>query len=373
MPKKMLLAMTVFFFIALLILAIGHLPIYLSIVKFFNIIDPIGKRIAAYSILGLMLSIFVSTILIRNYDNLATRLFYHLSSSWMGIASFLFAFSVLAWSAVYIQIMLDKEPSYRFYAWLMVILTIAYTAYGTYNFRALSVKQITVPIKGLPAVWRAARAVQISDIHLGVTNGRERVQEIADKINAINPDIVFITGDLFDGFGDDLRNSLMPLTEIHPRFGAYYVFGNHEIYLGPDKVRELIEGRHIKLLENEVAEIAGMQIAGLAFARDGQKIDIQPALKKLDPDKPSIALFHAPVQTEEIKKAGVNLQLSGHTHKGQLWPFNYITYLIFKGRDYGLFTDGDYSLYTSSGTGVWGPPMRTSGKSEIVEIRFVDK
>jgi len=135
-----------------------------------------------------------------------------------------------------------------------------------------------------------------------------------------------------------------------------------------DKALRAIRKTRIRPLLDERMELNGLRIIGSAFPERWQKKDLGPVLKDLDLSKPNILLIHAPTQVETARKAGIALQLSGHTHNGQMFPLKLFTSLIFKGYDYGLHRQGDFSIYTSSGAGTWGPPMRLGSRSEIVVL-----
>jgi len=153
--------------------------------------------------------------------------------------------------------------------------------------------------------------------------------------------------------------------------GVYFVTGNHEVYLGVENAKEALESVNVKVLDNEMVDIDGLQIVGISFSKMFGVEDLKQkilGIKNYDPNEASILLYHSPQGIEDAKAAGIDLQLSGHTHKGQMIPFPFITSAIFGKYYYGLTTEGNYSIYTSSGVGTWGPMMRTSGKSEIVVV-----
>jgi hypothetical protein len=192
-----------------------------------------------------------------------------------------------------------------------------------------------------------------------------------EKVNLLKPDAVFITGDLFDGMDGNFDNVSDALNQIQAPDGIYFVTGNHETYFGLDKVNKILAQTKIKVLNDDVVDVKGLQIIGTLFPGDGQSRDIETVIKN-NPNyvfgKPTILLHHAPTEIDQAKRLGVNLQLSGHTHKGQIFPFGYVTKLIYRGYDYGLHTEGDYNIYTTNGVGTWGPPMRTGNTPEIVDI-----
>jgi predicted MPP superfamily phosphohydrolase len=252
-----------------------------------------------------------------------------------------------------------------------ILASILYLIYGIWNAFTPMVTKINVSIGNLPDAWKGKKIVQISDVHLGHIFNASFMKDAAQKINALGPDIVVITGDLFDGTDGSLDSFTDSLNSINAPDGIYYVTGNHETYLGVEKVEAVLSKTKITMLQDEMRNVNGLQIVGINYPERMQSKNIGEIIKNMngfDSKKPSILLWHAPTQIENAKNAGISLQLSGHTHKGQLFPFRFITALVYKGYDYGYKKEGSFSIYTSSGLGGWGPPMRTEKRSEIVEI-----
>jgi predicted MPP superfamily phosphohydrolase len=219
------------------------------------------------------------------------------------------------------------------------------------------------------------------------------LRSVVEKVNALNPDLVVITGDLFDGAGGKLESFAEPLSTFDASMGVLFVAGNHEGYLGLAGPLAVVERAGIRILDDEVVDVDGLQIVGVSFPEFGMLNKSQSVARlaeRIDPDKPSILLYHTPTDVAEssdnraeqqtrtyfspdvefswAREFGIDLQLSGHTHEGQVFPFNYLTQRIFNGYHYGLHTVGDFSIYITSGTGTWGPPIRIGSQSEIVAI-----
>jgi hypothetical protein len=247
-------------------------------------------------------------------------------------------------------------------------LIVAAFAYCNANFP--EIKIINVKLKNLPEAWKTRRTVFISDIHLGAILRMSFLERVVGRIKELKPDILLIGGDLFDGGGSDLRALIEPINQLTPEFGCFMVTGNHETYIHHRSAVDAIESTRIRLLQDEIVELDGVQLVGIDYPRPGRNNNPEDVLKKLDRDKPTILLYHEPRRVALFKKYGVNLHLAGHTHRGQIWPFNYVTRLVYKGLDYGLHTDGDFNLYCSCGVGTWGPPFRAGSRSEIVLMRL---
>jgi hypothetical protein len=367
--------MFLFLFIVLVVLGTSHYFIYFSAVNFLNIVG-MGKAWLALVIALLPISFIVSSIFAHYYYNFFTKAFYFVSGLWLALAvNLILAFSaiwIIAGFAGFFHVSLNLKILF----WIGAIFSFIFMLYGIWSAYDIKIKNIDVEIKNLPAEWQNKKAVMISDVHLGYINGKDFLENVVNRINILNPDIIFIVGDLFDGLDGHLDDVVSPINELGAKNGIYFVTGNHENILGIEKAMEAIRKTKIKVLSDEMAVVDGMQILGISF--QGQ-IDTQdltktlPNIKGFNSAKPSVLLYHSPIQVEEMKKAGVSLYLAGHTHRGQFFPFEFITSLIYKGYDYGLRQEGDFSIYTSDGVGTWGPTVRTSQKPEIVLINFKSK
>ncbi|MGY4900848.1 metallophosphoesterase [Streptomyces sp. 900116325] len=248
--------------------------------------------------------------------------------------------------------------------------------YGTYGvLRGPRVKRVTVPLAKLPRSAHGFRIAVVSDIHLGPILGRAHTQRIVDTINRTQPDLIAVVGDLVDGTVADLGPAAEPLAGLTARHGAFFVTGNHEYFSGAaqwvDHVREL--GLHP--LENARVETAGFDLAGvndIAGESEGQGPDFKRALGDRDRARASVLLAHQPVVIDDAVAYGVDLQLSGHTHGGQLWPGNYLAELA-NPTVAGLERYGDTQLYVSRGAGAWGPPVRVGAPSDITVVQLASR
>jgi predicted MPP superfamily phosphohydrolase len=245
--------------------------------------------------------------------------------------------------------------------------------HGTYGvLRGPRVKRVTVPLAKLPRSAHGYRIAVVSDIHLGPTLGRDFCRRVVDTINSTQPDLIAVVGDLVDGSVKDLGPAAAPLARLRARHGSYFVTGNHEYYSGAAQwVREVRElGLHP--LENARTAMAGFDLAGVndvAGESEGHGPDFGRALGDRDTARAVVLLAHQPVQIHDAVKHGVDLQLSGHTHGGQLWPGNYIAELA-NPTVAGLERYGDTQLYVSRGAGAWGPPTRVGAPSDITVVEL---
>ncbi|OWY27555.1 metallophosphoesterase [Herbaspirillum robiniae] len=265
-------------------------------------------------------------------------------------------------------------------AWLVLALTAAATVVGFLNARrTASVVEVSVPIANLPRQLEGFTIVQISDIHVGPTIKRPYLQAIVDKVNALQPDVVAITGDLVDGSVRQLASHTAPLAEIRARHGAYFVTGNHEYYSNAHEWIDEVRRLGVTVLMNEHVvlrhEGAGLVLAGVTDYTAHQfdpahRSDPHAAIANAPAGSPRILLAHQPRTAIAAAEAGFDLQLSGHTHGGQFFPWNFFVPLQ---QPYvaGLKRLHKLWIYVSRGTGYWGPPKRLLAPSEITRVKLV--
>ncbi|MDT0543861.1 MULTISPECIES: metallophosphoesterase [Streptomyces] len=245
--------------------------------------------------------------------------------------------------------------------------------YGTYSvLRGPRLKRVTVPLAKLPRQAHGFRIAVVSDIHLGPILGRAHTRRIVETINRTNPDMIAVVGDLVDGSVADLGPAAEPLRELRARHGSYFVTGNHEYFSGAaqwvDHVREL----GLRPLENQRTELGGFDLAGVndvAGEDEGEGPDFKAALGDRDPARACVLLAHQPVVIHDAVDHGVDLQLSGHTHGGQMWPGNYVAELA-NPTAAGLDRYGDTQLYVTRGAGAWGPPVRVGAPPDVTVVEL---
>lgn len=368
----MTLNLLIFLSIFIVFLLTATLPVYFSF-AFFLKLQKLSKILLFSFLILSSLSFILSSSLIHRFDNFFTKSFYYLSSLWMGALAYLFFLSLLTLLFYYILSFssFNIKPSY--FAVAIMILTSLALVFSFLNARKPIIKSVEVEIKNLPEYWENKKIVHLSDIHLGAIHGEKYMNYIADKVNEIKPEIVLVTGDLFDGASDGLEASIKPINKINAPSGMYYITGNHEVYIGLERSLEIIDSTKLAHLSNRSISLNDLQIIGLDYPERGKSFSVGELFNSLDKEKPSILMTHEPIKIDYFKNTGINLQLAGHTHKGQMFPFGFVTKIIYKGYDYGLFTEGDYNLYTTNGTGTWGPPLRSILPSEIVEITLKRK
>jgi predicted MPP superfamily phosphohydrolase len=249
--------------------------------------------------------------------------------------------------------------------------------YGTYGvLRGPRVKRVTVPLAKLPRAAHGYRIAVVSDIHLGPILGRAHTQRIVDTINATQPDLVAVVGDLVDGSVANLGPAAEPLARLTARDGSFFVTGNHEYFSGADAWVDHVRELGLHPLRNDRVEIgAGFDLAGVddvAGESHGQGPDFVKALGDRDRARTAVLLAHQPIVIDDAVRHGVDLQLSGHTHGGQLWPGNLIAELA-NPTVAGLERYGDTQLYVTRGAGAWGPPVRVGAPSDITVVELASR
>jgi predicted MPP superfamily phosphohydrolase len=210
-------------------------------------------------------------------------------------------------------------------------------------------------------------------MHLGHVNGEGFARQVAAKARELDPAIIFIAGDLFDGSKVNAAQLVQPLFELKPPLGVFFVGGNHEEFGEAAEFESTLRAGGIRVLHNECVTVDGVHIVGIPYGRDSYPLHMRAFLEglRLKDNPPGILLNHVPNRLPIAEHAGVNLQLSGHTHGGgQIFPYNFITRRAFGKFTYGLQRFGEMQVYTSSGVGTWGPPMRVGTNPEIVLLTF---
>jgi len=302
---------------------------------------------------------------------------------WMGV--FFLSFCLLAFSDGLLWLLgagfgPDVEADPRAWARLraggVAGLTATAVALGLPGaLRVPGVKRVQVPLARWPAALDGFRIVQISDIHIGPILGRRFAARLTDAVNALEPDLIAVTGDLVDGLVDHLHEEVAPFAELRARHGTFFVCGNHDFYSGAGGWVERVEALGIRPLRNARVAIEHeggvFDLAGVDDYRGdwrlGSTQDLPAALAGRDPERPVVLLAHDPSTFAEAAAADVDLQLSGHTHGGQIWPFRWLVRLAIRWVE-GLHRVGASTLYVSRGTGFWGPPIRLLAPAEITEL-----
>lgn len=261
-----------------------------------------------------------------------------------------------------------------------VLASAGVSGFGMWSaFHPPVVNEVAVKLPGLPKALDGFSIVHLSDIHVGPVIRRRFMDELVRRCNALRPDLVCITGDLVDGHVASLAPAVSALSELKSRHGSYFVTGNHEYYWSDAAWAEALERMDVHVLRNRHVRIgdtaASFDLVGVDDWSAGkmgfsQGYDLAAATAGRDSERASVLLAHQPSNWKVAAREGMGLQLSGHTHGGQFFPFTLAVSAIWE-HDAGLFHEGGRHLYVSRGTGFWGPPLRVGAPPEIVRVTLL--
>jgi hypothetical protein len=314
----------------------------------------------------------VTTILGRRYSNLWLRLAYSSSAIWLGVLNFSFFAAGAAWIFSGLLALSSFPLDSKTIAGFFFAGVMLGSLYGLLNASWLRVTRVTVKLAGLPEAWRGSNVALVTDLHLGNVRGARFARRVVASLQQLQPEAIFLSGDVYDGSKANLEALIAPWREISAPAGIYFVTGNHEEFTDRTNFIKAVQSAGIRVLQNEKVEINGLQLAG-AHDREAVVSEmLRGILRRMDLDqkRPSILLSHRPSNLLIAEAEGVSLQLSGHTHGGQLWPWTWVAARVHGRFNHGLNRCGKMLVYTSNGAGTWGAPMRVGSKSEIVLIRL---
>jgi len=369
--------LVVFISIVQSILWLGHWFLYSTLASFFG--PPAASWAVKATLIFLSVSFVLASLLAWYSHHPLVRLFYTISAVWLGFASYVLWASLLSWIAYGVVWVAGIGVTPRAIACFFFAAAAAAGLYGIINAAWLRVTRVTVALPNLPEQWRGRVAALVSDTHLGhVRNGRF-IRRVVSKLAALKPDIVFLAGDLYDGTSGNFGKLAEPwkaLTSPHSPpavpHGVYYIAGNHEEFYSDAEFLGPLLKSGVRALDNEKVEVDGLQVVGIHY-RDATHPERYRELLRshcLDRNRASVLLLHAPVHLEVAEAEGISLQLSGHTHGGQFFPWTWIAGRVWGKFIHGLQHWGDLRVYVSYGAGTWGPPMRVGTTPEIVLITF---
>ncbi len=351
-----ILMMTIFLSVFLSVFFLMHFYVFWRFSQFFSI----ARNVWFFVVVAVFsLSYILFSALERTFSNVIVRVFYTISSVWVGIIFLLF-------SAMVVYDILKYIVKLSPFVWGIVILGVVgvVVLYAAIANMFVVVKTVEIPA----GVSKEVTLVQLSDVHVGTIRREEFLREIVEKTNALEPDVVLITGDLIDGGAKLEPEEFLPLNEI--KAPVFFVTGNHETYEGLENVTKMLSKTNMAVLRDEAKNFGELQIIGIDYSES--KNTVAEGLKKVNVSKSKVPvlMYHAPLGFEDAQKSGIKLMLSGHTHAGQIIPFNLLVRLQFR-YVHGLFENNGSYLYVSPGTGTWGPPMRLGSFNEITVIRLV--
>lgn len=300
--------------------------------------------------------------------------FFKMTQIWIGVIPFLFLF-LLVYELVKCFVDISKKKS----ALTILILSALVTGYGMYHARGYQVYQVDIPLKGLK---QEVKIFHIPDIHIGPFRGKKTMEALVSDIKVLEPDFVLINGDIVDGMVGLKHESFAPLKDI--TCPAYFTGGNHDAYVGRQKLQKILQQFGVKILDNEIVRIKGIQLIGLDYMNgDNEGYDPHASERKdtiksviptmlIDEKIPAVAVHHSPTGIKYLSQAGVDLLLAGHTHGGQMFPATLIAKMQFPYL-VGLSVYDKMNIYISQGVGTYGPPIRIGTEGEATLITLTQK
>jgi len=354
------------------LLFLVHITVYVTWTFFWG--APDGSRAVELRIALAILSVsFVAaSLLAHQYFNPLVRAAYTAASVWLGLVSFFFLAACASWIVYGAPLLFGVHVEKHALAAVCFGLGLFAGISAIVNAAWIRVVRVTVKLPNIPAAWRGRTAALVSDLHLGHVRNIGFLRRVVRKLSQLRPDILFIPGDMYDGTAVDLARLAKPWAEFSAPLGAYFITGNHEQFTSPKKYLDAVRQSGIRVLENEKIVLDGLQIVGVHYHDSTNVERFRSILRQaaLDRNVASILLVHNPNRLPVAAEVGISLQLSGHTHRGQFFPFTAIVSRLYGKYAYGLNHFGDLAVYTSCGVGTWGPPMRLGSKPEIVLIQF---
>jgi predicted MPP superfamily phosphohydrolase len=359
------------------ILFLGHWFLYSTWANFWG--PPFSSMAAKVIFVLLSVSFVLASLRAWYSHHFLVRLFYTISAVWLGLASYFLWAAVLCWIVLGLVRMAGLGWPSQYIADVLFGAALLTGVYGIVNAFLLRVTRVSLALPGLPESWRGRTGALVSDTHLGhVRNGRF-IRRLVSRLAALKPDVVFIAGDLYDGTSGDFEKLARPwqeLTSAHSPatvpHGVYYIAGNHEEFYSDAEYLGPLLGAGVRELNNEKVEVDGLQVVGVHYRDAAHPERYAEILRQagIDHARASILLLHAPVHLEIAEAAGVSLQLSGHTHGGQFFPYTWIAGRVWGKLLHGLQQWSNLRIFITYGAGTWGPPLRVGTKPEIVLFSF---
>jgi uncharacterized protein len=375
----------IFFVVALLVLGGAHYYVWARLVRDAGLPQPWG-RIATVAVAALFVALMSSFLVMRSLPRHVSGPVAWVGFTWLGVMFFLVLALGLSDLVKVIAVRghgsapADPERRQalaRLFGGAAALVGASASAFGVASaLSPVGVQRVRVVLDRLGRARSGYRIVQISDVHVGPTIGKGFIEDVVARINALQPDLVAITGDLVDGSVEELAAHVAPLAKLSAKDGVYFVTGNHEYYSGADAWIAHLGTLGVRVLRNEHVRVGGddgFDLAGIDDASshgNGHGPDLVRALAGRDASRACVLLAHQPKGIDRADALGVDLQLSGHTHGGQMVPWNFLVRLQ-QPFVAGLHKLARAQIYVSRGTGYWGPPMRVGAPAEITEIELV--
>jgi predicted MPP superfamily phosphohydrolase len=374
--------MIIFFLIVLTIYSLVNIYIFY---KGYNAIHILQNNRLIYAIAFFLLAVvfIAAKILESKHSSVISDILNIIGGFWLAFMLYGFLFFLMSdiiLLALKILRIISIENVFLFRKWSFIVTVIISSVLilaGFINAVIPVIKNYDIKINKPAGEIRTLRIAAVSDIHLGSIIRKRSIKKLSGMLKEMKPDIVLLLGDIVDGeIGPVLRDDLLQYFSCPETVdGLFAITGNHEYIGGANRTIPYIESKGIRVLKDEMVTLpGGIQLIG-RIDRDSrrfygkERLSLGELMKQADTSKPVILLDHQPFHLEESEKYGVDLELSGHTHNGQMWPLNYVTSMIFE-LSYGYLKKGDTNFIVSSGYGLWGPRVRSGSRSEVLLINI---
>ena len=354
------------------VLLLAHWFLYTTWTDFWAPPDPAGISGLQIALGLLSVSFVLASLLAWRSSHILVRILYKIAAVWLGTLTYCFLAACAAWITYGGARLFGLHPDRRELAIVLLAAALLVSLYSIVNAAWTRVRRVRVTLPNLPESWRGRVAALVTDTHLGHVRGPRFMRRIVTTLSGLQPDIVFIAGDMYDGTVARVRDLAQPWARLAAPLGAFFVLGNHEEFTDSAKYVDAVEHSGVRVLNNEKVTVDGLQIVGVHYRDSTNDDHFRSVLRRADVDREqaSILLTHAPDRLQIAEEEGFSLQLSGHTHGGQFFPFTWITSRIYGKFVHGLQRLGNLWVYVSYGAGTWGPPLRLGTTPEIVLIHF---
>ncbi|HTH93204.1 MAG TPA: metallophosphoesterase [Candidatus Paceibacterota bacterium] len=314
---------------------------------------------------------YMASLLLRRSSNVLHRTLYTILNIIAGIFFYLFL-GAIALGIIDTILFLSIHTAPLWIGWAMVCISVLASIIGFIQARIITVKRYSITLPHAPASWNGKTAVLVTDTHFGLVNYKKFSDMVVQKILSLKPDFVLHGGDFYDGPIVDTAPLVASWKKLTEEVLLFYTPGNHEAYGDYELFVNSLRQMGATVLDDKVAEYDGVQIAGTLYHSGRESKEVAEALAhmNLDSAKASILINHPPTSLPEASEANISLMVSGHTHRGQFWPFRYITRRVYKGYDYGVKAYKNMTVVTSNGVGTFGPPLRFLNSPEVVLLTF---
>lgn len=374
--------MLIFFSIVLLIYAIGNIYLYL---KGYNAIPALKANRAVYAAVFFSLAFIfiVAKVLESRHSSVITDILNIIGGFWLAFMLYGFIFFILS-DIIYLILkifgVLDTANAFLYRKWAFITtvsVSVTLILAGFINAVIPVVREYNINIDKKAGELRTFRIAAVSDIHLGSIIRKRSMRKLSGMLDKMKPDLVLLLGDIVDGeIGPVLRGDLLSyFTCPKCTYGMLAISGNHEFIGGAKKTLPYIQSKGIRILNDEIATVnGGIQIIGRkdrssTMYYGSRRKELSDIISNADTTKPMILLDHQPYDLHEAENNGIDLQLSGHTHNGQMWPLNYLIKAMYE-LGYGYMKKGNSQFIVSSGYGLWGPRVRLGSRSEVLLINI---